>query len=127
MCLPATNLVSCVLRQDKLRTLMVAPGEGRALRWMPHRSTDPSWVVSFSSCGPLLSLAQCPKVEVTTLVAMVDETLNREYRAEEGQCGERGERTLEKHRRQKTCTLLMCLRVPTHMREDLRGAKSKMS
>lgn len=72
MCLPDTNLVSCVLGQDKLRILTVAPGEGRALRWMSHRSTGPCWVVSLASGGPLphppLGLAKFLKVEVQPMV-----------------------------------------------------------
>jgi len=71
MCLPDSNLLSCVLWQDKLRTLIVAPVEGRTLRC---RSTGPCWAVSFASGGLLLGIAQYPKVGDLPMVTTTGES-----------------------------------------------------
>lgn len=71
MCLPHTNLVSCVLRQDKQRILMVVPEEGRALDGCHADHQAHAGWSDLHLEGPPLDLAQHPKVGVLPMVTTI--------------------------------------------------------
>lgn len=69
MCLPDTNLASCVLGQDKLRTLMGGP-RGRQSPQMDAMQINRP-MLGGQLCiwrAPMLGLAKFPKVEVLLMV-----------------------------------------------------------
>jgi hypothetical protein len=75
MCLPDTNLVSCVLRQDKWRILVVVPEEGRALDGCHADHQAHAGWSDLHLEGPSLDLDQHPKVG---FLPMVTTTRDRE-------------------------------------------------